>query len=69
MAVRTKKSYQKLVRKGHHEKVRLIKMLLRRRFDRDAAIDYIMQYVNDETYIDDMLREMLIWDELSRRNP
>ena len=67
MARHIKDSYKKLIRKGHRNKVTLIKMLLKRRFDRDQAIEYVFKYVNDKTYVDDMLRELLIWDEISRR--
>lgn len=62
-----KPSFRKLERKGHYEKVRIIKLLLRRRFDLNSAIDYLMERIEDETQVDDMLRELLIWDELSRR--
>ena len=51
---------------GRKEKTKLLILLLKRRFNREEEVDYLLKFV-DEQHIDDMLRELLIWDEISRR--
>jgi hypothetical protein len=60
-----KKSYKSLGKSDRWEKDRLIRILLRRRFQRGGEIHYLLKYVNNEQ-VDDILRELLIWDEVSR---
>jgi hypothetical protein len=60
-----KPSYQKLGKANREEKHRLIRILLRRRFQRGGDIHYLLKYI-DDGHVDDILRELLIWDELSR---
>jgi hypothetical protein len=60
------KNQNKMGREARELKRKMLRALLRRRFPNDHGVMHILEYV-PEGYLDDILRETMLWDERSRR--